>query len=54
MTFAAEFAAQHPDQIAIQDDVSQLTWSEVDDVLNRCANGLNDLDLGPERRIAEV
>lgn len=52
MTFAAEFAAQHPDQVAIQDDATQLSWQEVDDVLNRCANGLNDLDLGAERRIA--
>lgn len=52
MTFAAEFAAQQPNQIAIQDSDASLTWRDVDDTLNRAANGLHGLDLGPDRRIA--
>lgn len=52
MTFAAEFSQLKPNEIAIQDDTTELSWMAVDDVLNRCANGLHALDLGPDRRIA--
>ena len=52
MTFAKAYAQENPEEIAIRDPSSQLTWSEVDDVLNRCANGLQSMDLGPDVRIA--
>jgi long-chain acyl-CoA synthetase len=52
MPFAAEFSEQKPHEIAIRDERSELDWGAVDDILNRCANGLNELDLGPDRRIA--
>ncbi|MFT5561384.1 MAG: long-chain acyl-CoA synthetase [Litorivivens sp.] len=52
MTFAAEFSKLKPNEIAIQDERSELSWLAVDDILNRCANGLHELDLGPDRRIA--
>ena len=52
MTFAATYANQHPDQIAIRDEHQALTWSEVDDALNRCVSGLKSLDLGADVRVA--
>ena len=52
MTFAKQFATQYPGEIAIQDDRQRLSWDLVDDVLNRCANGLQSTDLGPSNRIA--
>ena len=51
-TFAKQLAEEHPDEIAIRDDVTALDWGAVDDVLNRVANGLMNLDLGPDQRIA--
>ena len=51
-TFAKALAAERPDEIAVRDEVRALDWAELDDVLNRIANGLNSLDLGPDRRIA--
>ncbi|MEM7015923.1 MAG: AMP-binding protein [Pseudomonadota bacterium] len=50
--FAAKLAEERPEEIALRDDNKALTWAEVDDVLNRAANGLHALDLGSERRIA--
>lgn len=38
--------------IALRDPDKALTWAEVDEILNRCANGLQVFDLGKERRIA--
>ena len=52
MTFAKAFAAEYPGEIAIQDDRQKLSWDLVDDILNRCANGLQAIDLGPNNRIA--
>ncbi len=52
MTFAAAYALEKPEEIAIRDPESALTWHEVDDTLNRCANGLQSMDLGPDTRIA--
>ncbi len=53
MTFAKAYAEERPaSEIAIQDPWKALTWMEVDDELNRCANGLQAMDLGPEFRIA--
>jgi long-chain acyl-CoA synthetase len=52
MTFAATLAAERPQQVAIRDESCALSWTEVDDILNRAVNGLLALDLGPEQRIA--
>ena len=52
MTFANQFAAEYPGEVAIQDEHQALSWEEVDDALNRCANGLQAADLGPDTRIA--
>ncbi len=52
MTFAKAYAEESPEEIAIRDPEKALNWLEVDDVLNRCANGLQALDLGPDYRIA--
>jgi acyl-CoA synthetase (AMP-forming)/AMP-acid ligase II len=49
---AAERARTRGDEIALRDDDSALTWAEVDDRLNRVANGFHALPLGPRRRIA--
>ncbi len=51
-TFAAALAAQRPDEVAVRDPVTALSWAEVDEVLNRAVNGLLGLDLGPDRRMA--
>jgi long-chain acyl-CoA synthetase len=50
--FASRLAAERPDEIALRDEVKALTWRDVDDALNRIANGLARLDLGPARRVA--
>lgn len=52
MTFAKQFVVEYPDETAIQDDLTTLSWDDVDDVLNRCANGLQAMDLRPDNRIA--
>lgn len=52
MTFAKPYAIEAPEDIAIRDDHTALTWAEVDDQLNRCGSGLQAMDLGPETRIA--
>ena len=52
MSFAKEYAKENPEEIAIQDANQSLTWDEVDDVLSRCGNGLQVLDLGPDKRVA--
>lgn len=51
-TFAAELARARPDEVAIRDEHQALGWAQVDEVLNRVANGLLARDLGPEHRIA--
>ena len=48
----AQRAVERPDEIALRDDLVALSWAEVDDLLNRVANGLHALDLGPARRVA--
>lgn len=45
-------AEERPDEIAVRDESKALDWAELDDRLNRIANGLNSTDLGPSRRIA--
>ena len=54
--FAKECAAADPTGFALVDGERELTWSQVDDALNRCANLLlaadRSGDLGPAHRIA--
>jgi long-chain acyl-CoA synthetase len=45
-------ADERPDEVALRDDRVALGWGEVDDCLNRVANALHGLDLGPQRRVA--
>ncbi len=49
---ASRLARERPDEVALRDDHVTLGWAEVDDALNRVANGLDVLDLGPDRRVA--
>ena len=49
---AARLAKERPDEVALRDDLVALSWAEVDDGLNRVANGLDALDLGEARRVA--
>lgn len=51
-SFAAELTQSQPEEIAIRDEIRSLCWADVDDILNRVANGLNRLDLGADRRVA--
>ncbi len=50
--FARELAASRPDEVAIRDEDREMFWADVDDTLNRVANGLNTYDLGVNRRVA--
>ena len=54
--FAKERAAADPTGFALVDGDRELTWSQVDEALNRCANLLLEADrsgaLGPAHRIA--
>ncbi len=51
-TFSAELARERPDEVALRDEARAMGWAEIDDTLNRVANGLNTYDLGPNRRVA--
>jgi long-chain acyl-CoA synthetase len=51
-SFAAALASERPTEVALRDGHQALGWGEVDDVLNRAANGLLALDLGERRRVA--
>jgi long-chain acyl-CoA synthetase len=50
-SFGRRLAANRPDAIALSDGRVRLRWAEVDDYLNRIANGLRQADLGRERRV---
>jgi long-chain acyl-CoA synthetase len=52
MTFAKRLADERPDEIALRDPRNAYTWGEVDATLNRVANGLLAMDLGPDHRVA--
>ena len=45
-------ARERPDEVGLRDDRVALTWPELNALLNRIANGLHSLDLGPKRRVA--
>ncbi len=44
--------AREGDVVALRDDRQSLTWSQVDDLLDRVAGRVAAMDLGPERRLA--
>ncbi|MGI5169800.1 AMP-binding protein [Spirillospora sp. CA-253888] len=48
----AHHAAERPDETALRDPRTTLTWAQADDLLNRAVNGLLALEAGPGRRIA--
>ncbi len=50
--FAARLAAERPAEVALTDPSGSMGWAEVGDVLDRVANGLRAMDLGPARRVA--
>lgn len=52
MTFAAELAMQHPQQVAIHCGDDEITWARADAFLRPLVNHLLSLDLGPHRRVA--
>ncbi len=49
---ARDRAHEHHDEIALRDDRVMMTWAEVNDALNRVANALHSMELGPARRVA--
>ncbi len=49
---ASRLAHERPDEVALRDDRVALGWAEVNDSLNRVANGMRGLELGSERRVA--
>ena len=49
---AADLATERPDEVALRDDAVTIGWGQVNDTLNRVVNGLAELDLGPDRRVA--
>lgn len=50
--FASELASDRPDEIALRDPLVAMRWSDVDEALDRVANALQKLDLGPAMRVA--
>ncbi len=50
--FAEQQSKKTPSAIALTDPDKSLTWEQVDEILNRAANLLLDIDLGPKRRVA--
>lgn len=50
--FCTRLAQERPDQIALHDPSRSMGWAEVGDVLNRVANALRTVDLGPSRRVS--
>jgi long-chain acyl-CoA synthetase len=53
MSFAsANRARETPHAIALADERQTVSWCELDDILNRAANALLGIDLGPSRRVA--
>jgi len=50
--FAEQQSKKTPSAIALTDPDKSLTWEQVDEILNRAANLLIDIDLGPKRRVA--
>lgn len=51
-TVHRERAFDAPDEVALRDSRVEMSWPEVDRVVNRIANALRATDLGPDRRVA--
>lgn len=51
-SFAAARSISNPDQIALRDHLQEFSWSDIDRILNRIANGMLALDPTPVRRVA--
>ena len=49
---ASELSVERPEQVALRYEETALRWADVNDILNRVVNGLGQLDLGPDRRVA--
>ncbi len=43
---------ERPDEVALRDERTTLGWADVNEALNRVANGTHALDTGPQRRCA--
>src|SRR6476661_6956906 len=52
MTFAAQLAAERPDEVALRDDECALSWRDGDERLRPAVNALIAADLGARRRVA--
>ena len=50
--FAKKLYKERPQEIALRFEDRTMNWSDIDLTLNRVANGLNELNLGAQRRIA--
>jgi long-chain acyl-CoA synthetase len=50
--FCDRLAVRRPDEVAVRDSRTALSWAELGRLLNRVANGLRGLPLGAERRVA--
>ena len=50
--FARRLAEERPDEIALRDPLVAMRWADVDDALDRVANGLALIDLGPAKRVS--
>ena len=49
---ASRLATERPNEIALRDDRSAQSWSDVNDTLNRVANAVRAIGLGPGERMA--
>ncbi|WP_258195424.1 AMP-binding protein [Rhodococcus sp. OK519] len=47
-----ERALEAPDEVALRDGRVELSWPDVDRIVNRIANALRAIDPGPHRRVA--
>lgn len=47
-----ERALEAPGEVALRDGRVELSWSDVDRTVNRVANALRAIELGPDRRVA--
>jgi long-chain acyl-CoA synthetase len=47
-----KLAVERPFEVALRDDRCAMSWSDVDDTLNRVANGVRAFELGDAQRVA--
>lgn len=51
-TVHRERALSAPDEVALRDGRAELSWADVESVVNRVANALREVVVGPDRRVA--